>query len=59
MSTHATIAIERNNGTRTAIYLHFDGCGTSTLLNILKYCGLTRQEWNETKTSDFIYCERD
>ena len=41
------------------IYLHFDGCGTSTLLNILKYCGLTRQEWNETKTSDFIYCERN
>ena len=40
------------------IYLHFDGCGISTLFQILKYCGLTYQEHNETKTSDFIYCSR-
>ncbi|MBO7715238.1 MAG: hypothetical protein J6S85_16840 [Methanobrevibacter sp.] len=41
------------------IYLHFDGCGCSTLLNILKYCGLNRQIWNETKTSDFINCAKE
>ena len=36
MSTHATIAIERNNGTRTAIYLHFDGYieGAGTTLQL-------------------------
>lgn len=38
------------------IYLHFDGCGVSTLLNILKYCGLTHQDHHETKTSDYINC---
>lgn len=40
------------------IYLHFDGCGVSALLNILKYCGLTHQDYNETKTSDYINCYR-
>ena len=40
------------------IYLHFDGCGVSTLQHILKYCGLNRQQWNETKTSDFISAEK-
>lgn len=41
------------------IYLHYDGCGISTLLNILKYCGLVRQVYNETKTSDFLSAERE
>ena len=40
------------------IFLHFDGCGISTLLQILKYCGLIYQEHIESKTSDFIYCAR-
>lgn len=36
------------------IYLHFDGCGVSTLREIANFCGLKNWQHYETKQSDFI-----
>lgn len=36
------------------LYLHFDGCGISTLRSIAEYCGLTNWTHYETKQSDYI-----
>ena len=40
------------------LYLHFDGCGVSTLREIASYCGLKNWEHYETKQSDFISVSR-